>query len=132
MAILDLTRSKADERKRKIKRRYLLYYTCVYDSEGRQLLGNLEDITPTSAMIVSNTSLPEGKIVHLRIELTEDVSEKPYLEISGQVRWHKPDIEPSMQNIGIEFLSITAEQRQIIEKIVTLHGFRDNVLPESG
>lgn len=118
--------------KRKVTRRYLLYYTRVYDREGRQLLGNLVDITSSGAMILSNIPLPEGKIVHLRIELTEEVSEKPYLEISGQVRWHKPDIEPGMHNIGIEFLSTTEEQRQIIEKIVALHGFRDNVLPESG
>lgn len=48
------------------------------------MLGKLVDITPTGAMISSAVPLPQGKIVHLRIELTEDISEKPCLKISSQ------------------------------------------------
>ena len=52
--------------KRKIKRRFLRYYTRVYDAYTRQQIGNLVDINPRGKMVVSEHLLPQGEIEFTR------------------------------------------------------------------
>jgi hypothetical protein len=112
--------------KRKIKRRYLLYYTRVYDASKQEQIGNLVDITPKGAMILGPDPLPEGQSLCLRIELSEDVSNKPHIELPAYVKWCHPDLDPSQYDIGFEFAEISPEDVAIIENIINTYGFRDN------
>ena len=112
--------------KRKIKRRYLLYYMRIYDAATRQQIGNLVDITPHGIMIVSEKPLPEGHTTRLRMELTNEVADKPYMEFSAHSKWCEPDIIPNMYNTGFEILDLAAEDVEIIHRIIQEFGFRDN------
>ena len=112
--------------KRKTKRRYLLYYVRIYDAATRQQIGNLVDITPHGFMLVSEHPFPEGKTTRLRMELTSEVAEKPFLEFSAISRWSKPDVTPNMFNTGFEILGLLPEDGEIILRIIEEFGFRDN------
>jgi hypothetical protein len=112
--------------KRKTKRRYLLYYMRVYDANTRQQIGNLVDITPQGIMVVSDHPLPEDKNTRLRMELTAEVSEKPFMEFSAHSKWCEPDIIPNMYNTGFEILDLSSEDAEIIQHIIKEFGFRDN------
>jgi hypothetical protein len=114
------------EDRRKIKRRYLLYYVRVYDAGSRQLLGNLVDITPTGAMIISESPVTENKDLHLRIELSADVADKAYMDLIVKTIWCHPDIDPSLYNIGFKIVGVSPEDTKIIQNIVETYGFRDN------
>ncbi len=113
--------------KRKIKRRYLLYYMRIYNAATRQQIGNLVDITPMGIMIVGDHRIPEGQTIRLRMELTSEVAEKPFLEFSAQSKWCKPDVTPNMYNTGFEILGLAPEDIDIIHRIIEEFGFRDNV-----
>ena len=82
--------------KRKISRRFLLYYMRVYDADTRQQIVNLMDITPHGIMVVSERPLPQGQTTRLRVELTDEVSDKPFMEFSAHSKWCEPDIIPNM------------------------------------
>lgn len=112
--------------KRKIKRRYMLYYMRVYDTEAQQQIGNLVDLTPKGAMVVSENPLTVDKIFHLKLELSEDVADKPFLEFSAKSLWCKPDVEPHFFNTGFKILTLASEDIQIVQRIVEVYGFRDN------
>jgi hypothetical protein len=112
--------------RRKINRRYLLYFVRVYDAATRQQIGNLVDITPHGAMIVSPDPIPTDQAIRLRLELTTDVAEKPFLEFPARSIWCHPDLEPSLYNTGFEILELTPEDVGIIQKIIGSFGFRDN------
>ena len=112
--------------KRKIKRRYLLYYMRVYDTESQQQIGNLVDLTPKGAMVVSENPLTVDKIYHLKLELSEDVADKAYLEFSAKSLWCQPDVEPHFFNTGFKILSLDPNDAKIILRIVEVYGFRDN------
>lgn len=112
--------------RRKIKRRYLLYYVRVYDAASREQIGNLVDITTRGAMILSAEPVPVSKTFRMRIELSQDVAEKPHMDVTVRAKWCHPDIDPSLYNIGLEFESISREDVKIINKIVEIYGFRDN------
>lgn len=111
--------------KRKIKRRYLLYYMRVYD-ETRQQIGNLVDLTPKGAMLVSEHPLPIKTNFHLKLELSEDVADKPYLEFNARSLWCQPDIEPHFYNTGFRILDLSPEDVKIVNRIIEVYGFRDN------
>ena len=115
---------------RKIKRRYLLYYMRIYDAVTHQQIGNLVDITPKGFMIVGEHPVPDGQTFRLRMELTSEVAEKPFLEFSACSKWCKPDVTPSMYNSGFEILGLAHEDITIIQRIIEEFGFRDNTLAE--
>jgi hypothetical protein len=112
--------------RRKVKRRYLLYYVRVYDAVSRHQIGNLVDITTMGAMILSPDPLPEKKTFLLRVELSDDVATKSHMDIPVRTKWCHPDIDPNLYNIGLEFEKISSEDVKIIKHIVEIYGFRDN------
>jgi hypothetical protein len=118
------------QERRKIKRRFLLYYMRVYDAATRQQIGNLVDITLRGIMIVSERPIPEGQTTRLRVELSEEVAEKPFMEFSARSKWCKPDISPHMYNIGFEIMDLAPEDAKIVKRIVEEFGFRDNAPAE--
>jgi hypothetical protein len=114
------------ENRRKINRRYLLYFVRVYDAATRQQIGNLVDITPRGAMIVSQDPILAGQAIRLRVELTADITDKPYLEFPARSIWCHPDLDPNLFNTGFEILELTSVESGIIQKIIETFGFRDN------
>jgi hypothetical protein len=114
--------------KRKIDRRFLLYYMRVYDANTQKQIGNLVDITPRGIMVGSEHPLPEGQTTRLRVEVTDEVTDKPFLEFSAHSKWCEPDVIPNMFNTGFEILDLTPEDSKIIDHIIEEFGFRDNKL----
>jgi PilZ domain len=114
------------EEKRKIGRRYLLYYMRVYNAKTREQIGNLVDITPQGIMILSESIIPPGTTLRLQLELSDDISDKPYIEIPVRSKWCKPDINPRTNDVGFEILELSAEDAKIVQRVVQSYGFRDN------
>lgn len=112
--------------RRRVKRKYLLFYTRIFDARTNALLGHLIDITPQGAMLISEKPLPVGEAVRLRMELSPDVSTLPYVEFDAHSVWCRPDVNPLFYNTGFELRAVTPEQAEIIENIIEAYGFRDN------
>jgi hypothetical protein len=114
------------QNRRKINRRYLLYFVRVYDADSLRHIGNLVDITPKGAMIVGPEPIPEGQSIRLRLELTPDITDLAFIEFPTRSIWHHPDLDPSLHNTGFEILELKPGQTKIIQKIIQSFGFRDN------
>ena len=114
------------QNRRKTIRRYLLYFVRIYDSSTSQQIGNLVDITTKGVMIVGPSPIPENKTIQLRLELTADVADKPFMEFMANSKWCHPDLDPSMYNIGFEIKGLSQVDTKIIQKIIDMFGFRDN------
>jgi hypothetical protein len=112
--------------KRKTKRRFLLYYMRVYDNRTHQQIGNLVDITPDGVMLISATPIPEKQVLPLRLELSSEVADKPFMDFIALSKWCRPDVDPNQYNIGFEITEIAKDDEKIIQKIITEFGFRDN------
>lgn len=122
----NIERSVVKER-RKVKRRYLLYYARIFDAKTRQQLGNLIDITPQGIMVLSPEPFQVGKKYHLQMELSEEVSTKAHMDLIGVARWSHPDIDPRLYNTGLKLVKLSAEDEEIIGQIISTFGFRDNI-----
>jgi len=108
--------------RRKADRFSLRYYTSVINTEANQKLGDLVDISAQGAMLVSDTPIPTGQTLFLRLPLDEDVFEKPALEFKALSIWCHPDMEPNLYNIGLEILDLPPEDRNIISRIAVRYG----------
>lgn len=114
--------------RRKIKRRYLLYYMRVYDTSSHEQIGNLVDITPAGMMVLSDHALPEGKEFHLRLELSKEVSDQPHMDFVAHSIWCQADVDPAFYNTGFSFQALSHRDAQTVRKIVENFSFRDNRL----
>lgn len=114
-----------DER-RKIKRRYLMFYTRVFDAHTRDLLGHLLDITEQGASLISEHPLPVDRDFKLKMELSDAITDKPYLVFEARSLWCRPDVDPHFYDTGFLLTRITPEDIAIIQRIVEAYGFRDN------
>ncbi len=116
--------------RRKNKRRYLLYYTRIYDTAARKQAGNLVDITTQGVMVLSPEPFEIGKKYRLRMELSDDVSDRPHMELDVLTRWSHPDIDPRLYSSGFEIFDLGPEEEKVIQRIVGIYGFRDNIPPK--
>ena len=112
--------------RRKVKRKYLMFYMRVYDVGTGKLLGHLVDLTAEGAMLISEHEVPAGQDFRLKMELSPDVSPQPYLEFDAHSLWCQQDVNPQFYNTGFHVLSMTPENTAIVGRIVEAYGFRDN------
>jgi hypothetical protein len=112
--------------RRKTKRKYLMFYTRVFDVQTGELLGHLVDLTPQGAMLISEHAVPAGQDFRLKMELSPEVAAQPYVEFDAHSLWCQQDVNPQFYNTGFNFLSIAPESIAIVERIVEAYGFRDN------
>ena len=112
--------------RRKTKRKYLMFYTRVFDVQTGELLGHLVDLTPQGAMLISEHAVPAGAHFRLKMELSPEVATQPYVEFDARSLWCQQDVNPQFYNTGFNFLSIAPESIAIVERIVEAYGFRDN------
>ncbi len=112
--------------RRKIKRRYLLYYGRVYDENAQKQIGYLVDITEHGFMLLSEEAIPVGETRKLKLEITNDVDDRPFLTFTAKSIWCEPDLSPGHFNTGFEMVELKPSDAQIIQSIVQTYGFRDN------
>ncbi len=114
------------EDRRKLKRRFLAFYSRIFDLKSHRMLGHVVDITPQGLMLISETPLPPDTTFRLEIELPEGFANKSTLVLDAKSRWCQVDIDPHFYNTGFELSSLSAEDVAIIQNIVATFGFRDN------
>ena len=114
-----------DER-RNLKRKYLVFFTRIFDRETGQLLGHLANLTAAGMMLISEAPLITGRVYRLHMDLAEEFFAKPHLDFEAQCVWCQPeDITPKFFDAGFRFVTITPEDIEIIEQIIQEYGIRD-------
>jgi hypothetical protein len=111
--------------RRKTKRRFLMFYARVFDRRTGRQIGYVADLTPDGMMLISETPIMIGETYHLRMDLPEDLSQRPSLDFQARSIWNKPDIDPDYIATGLQLLNVGEGDIAIIKKIVESYGFRD-------
>ena len=113
--------------RRKEARELVVEFTLVYEAKQGKLLGYLRDLTKNGAQISGSKDLAVGTPVSLSIELPRDlpgVTDK-VLELNAKVaRCTMVTDEPPNYAIGFEFMTLTAAQNEVIEKLLQRYYFR--------
>jgi hypothetical protein len=112
-----------DER-RQLPRKYLIVYSRVFERNLGKMLGYLGDLSPMGAMIISEQPQDVESVLPLRFDLPDlQIFKLSYLDLTARVAHCDPDINPAFYNIGFEFLGVTPEQSEILEKMMETYEF---------
>jgi len=110
---------------RSMKRRHLIYYLRVIDSDTEQLLGFLVDITTKGFMVMSETPIETGRTFNLKILRASDSVEKQFLFFEARSKWCDRSINSEFYDTGFELVNVTPDDFEEIEKIIDELGFKD-------
>ncbi len=116
---------KSDSERRKLKRRYLMFYSRVFDRSIGKMVGYLSDMTVEGLMVISEDPSEPGKIYRLRIDLPEDDFDQSFIHFEAKCVWSERDVNPNFYMNGFQLNKIDPKDIQIIEKIIEDYGFRD-------
>ncbi len=109
--------------RRKIERRSISYYMRIIDAGANQLIGHLADITLQGLKMDSQKPLPVEKEYLLRINTSEDVADKDYIEFAACTKWCMVDpLEAGLYNVGFKILKIDPRDAEIVQRIMDKYG----------
>ncbi|MET0042101.1 MAG: PilZ domain-containing protein, partial [Candidatus Thiodiazotropha sp. 6PLUC3] len=75
------------EDRRTVKRRHLIYYLRVWNSENNTPLGQVVDINAQGMMLIGEKPIPTGEKLSLKINLPESEDELKFLNFKAICRW---------------------------------------------
>jgi hypothetical protein len=105
------------------KRRKFGYYMRVVDNNTHALIGYLSDISSRGFKLDSKHALVVDRDYALRLDLTSDISEKPFIVFVARTKWSQPDsTDPFGHNVGFQIISIAPQDEKIFQRIVEKYG----------
>lgn len=122
---MEATEYKAEDNKRSVPRRHLIYYLRVYDQSENKLIGNLVDISTKGIMVVSEKELPVDKQYTLKMLLPDTLEGSKEVEFKAETRWCHNDVNPNFFDTGFELINPDGNFLEALDRLVEDCLFRD-------
>jgi len=105
---------------RRAERKVLCYYLRVIDQKTGKILGRVVDITGDGLMLLSEKPLDRTKPYSIRVLLNKDLFDTQLgnLDVLVNVRWSRPDANPSLVITGLLFLDLDEKGKKIVKNLV--------------
>jgi hypothetical protein len=114
------------QERRSFPRKYLMFYSRVFNLKTGELVGHIVEITPTGAMLISETPLEANVNYHLKMELPDELSTKQFLTFEARSVWCDHDIIPAFYDIGFQLLNVPQSDIDLIQRLIDAFGFREH------
>ncbi|MBI3162744.1 MAG: PilZ domain-containing protein [Chloroflexi bacterium] len=109
--------------RRTMPRKKFSYYLMVRDDDTQKILGHLVEVSPTGLQLETSEPLMAGKDHYLRVELTPELADRPFMIFIARTRWCKmSDIEPNLYNVGFSIEEIMPDDKDIFLRILAKFG----------
>jgi len=107
------------------RRRKVMDFTPVVDVHTNTPLGYLGDLTLKGALMISENPTEPGQTLTVAIEFREtpDAPPSKHMIVSARVAWCKLEEHRTYYNIGLEFVDLLEQNRQMIEAILQKYEF---------
>ncbi|MBN1263847.1 MAG: PilZ domain-containing protein [Anaerolineales bacterium] len=112
------------EDKRELHRRHIRSYMSVHTVEGRQLLGQLVDITQKGLLVITENPIEKGWQAELKIKLSTILDGDTEIFFNACCVWCEPDINPRFYAVGFEIEEISSRSRKLIQLLIKKYGLR--------
>ena len=91
----------------------------VIDNSTHQHIGYLSDISPRGLKLDCQKPLTANINYPLRLDLTSEISNRPYITLLARAIWSRPDpINPNEYIVGFQIVSISQAEQEIFQRIV--------------
>ena len=112
--------------RRKIERRFLIYYLRIYDRNTDEFIGNLFDITVKGMMLMGEVEIESDKEFQFRMIMNDEFYEENVIEFEAtSIRSFKSP-ESSFYHTGFKFTKINSENAGKIKILIDKLGIRES------
>lgn len=109
--------------RRTVPRKKFSYYLRVADDDTDEILGHMVEVSDSGLQLDTTKPLPIKKDYYLRVELTPDLADRPFIIFVGSSRWCKMDtIQPNLYHVGFQIMEIMPEDKDIFLGILKKFG----------
>jgi hypothetical protein len=109
--------------RRKLDRRTFSQYMRVMNEFNGELVGHLADISTGGFKLESVKPIDINQDFTLHIDLTNEISSKPYMVFNARSRWcQKDQYDPTLYNVGFQIVEMTPEDLEIFVRMFEKYG----------
>jgi len=109
--------------RRNLERKEFSYYMRLVNDDTQELVGHLMDISSGGFKLDSSTPIPVNKDFRLRMDLTNEVADKPTMTFVARSKWCEVDpLDPFVYNVGFQLISIAPGDLNIINRMMEKYG----------
>ena len=109
--------------RRRLDRKDFSYYMPLIDHDTKELVGHLADISMGGFRMDSLSPIPPNKDIQFHLELTGEVSTKPFMVFVARSKWCKVDsLDPFCYNVGFQLINISPEDVEIFNRLIEHYG----------
>jgi hypothetical protein len=95
----------------------------LVDNDTQELVGHLMDISSGGFKLDSQKPIPPNKDFRLRMDLTSEVANKPYMVFVARSKWCDTDpLDPFVYNVGFQLINISPSDFNIIKRMMETYG----------
>ena len=104
-------------------RKNIPVYMRVLNDDTQEILGHMVEVGEDGLRLETIVELPIGKDYYLRLELTPDLGNVPYIVFAARSKWCKMDtILPNLFRVGFQIIEIIPEDKEIFSRILQKYG----------
>jgi hypothetical protein len=105
--------------RRTAPRKNFSFYMRILNDDTGEILGHMVEISNTGLRLETTESLPLEKDYYLRLELTPDLGDVPYIVFIARTKWCKIDeLQPNLYHAGFALVEALPEDRQVLQRIM--------------
>lgn len=109
--------------RRTAPRKKFSFYMRVINDDTQEILGHMVEVGPDGLQLETTMALPINKDYYLRVEVTPDLGDRPFIIFIARTRWCKMDeIELNLFHTGFSIVEIMPDDRQIFLNILKKYG----------
>lgn len=118
--------------RRRIERKYLVFYLRVFEGVSHSVLGYLLDISPEGLMLVADSPVSLELDFQLRMHLPTQSRDREEVTFAATSRWCKKDANPNFFLAGFQIDQLEFETERLIHGLVADFGFERRPEPPFG
>lgn len=109
--------------RRTIPRKNFSFYMRVLNDDTQEILGHMVEVSAVGLRLETVEPQPINRDYYLRLELTPDLGDLPYIVFIARSKWCKiDDIQPNLYRVGFQIIEIMPEDREIFLRILAKFG----------
>jgi len=114
--------------RRRVDRKDFSYYMRLINNDTNDIVGHLVDISSGGFKLDSEAPIPINKDFRFRMDLTNEVANKPSMTFLARSKWCRVDpLDPFLYNVGFQLVNIAPGDIEIFNRMVETYGkSRDN------
>jgi hypothetical protein len=95
----------------------------LFDHDTQELVGHLADISSGGFKLDSQNPIPTDKDFLFRMDLTNEVANKPFMVFVARSKWCDVDpLDPFCYNVGFQLINISPGDIEIFNRMLEKYG----------